>query len=362
MSTTGTYTIGDLLIIGNVNISEFGEDTVAEVLNRDIRLFNSRVVDMMSQLASPITELKDRLARYGTSIDGDMIELDEFGQPPAQKETVGVNVGFPLRKYGFAVGWTRDYMLNRTPADAAIATTNAQKAYLRALHKELRRAVFYSTNFDFIDKFTDKLSLPVKRFVNADGAAIPEGPNGETFDGSTHTHYLGATAAWSGASDAQRTADVTALIDTVVEHGHVQGVRVYINKAQEVNVRALTGFSAYVDPRIVYRASDTPGRTLDLTNSGNRAIGIFEEAEVWVKPWIPANYIFCFATGSERPLKFRQHHIAGVRGLRVAFEMDDYPLRAELMETYFGFGTWTRTNGACLRTNDTSWADPTITS
>ena len=350
---TGVYVVGDLLKINNVNISEFGEDTVADVLRRDLAFFNQRVVEMLGQIAEPITTLTKRISRYGTSVKSDMVEADEFGQPTAQRAKPGVNVGWPLRKYVYAVGWTRDYMLNQTPADAAISATSAQSAYLERLHEELRKAVFFSANYSFVDRFVDELSLPVKRWVNADGAEIPDGPNGESFDGATHTHFL--------FSGSLTNAAMVALIDTVTEHGHTRGVRLYINKGQETTMRGLTDFEPYVDPRVTFRATDTAARTLDLSNSGNRAIGIFKEAEVWVKPWVPSNYQFCFALGSGRPLKFRQHHVSQVRGLRIAFEMDDYPLRANELEAYFGFGAWERTNGAANFSNGGSYTDPTIT-
>lgn len=354
VAKTGTYTIGDLLIIGNTSIAAFGEDTVAEVLNRDLALFNARVSEMLSQLAIPITEKVDRIARYGTSIEAEMTELDEFGQPTARKAKPGVNVGFPLRKFGVALGWTRDYMLNSTPADVAIRTTKIQKAYLRSLHKEVRKTIFRPTNYTFEDRFVDELQLPVKAFLNADGAAIPDGPNGEEFAGATHTHFL---AVAGGVTNAK----LLELVDTVTEHGHTSGVMIYINKANEAAVRGLADFEAYPDPRITFRATDTATKTLDLRNMGNRAIGIFHEAEVWVKPWIPSGYYWCWAEDAVRPLKFRQHHVASVRGLRIAFEMDDYPLRAEIMESYFGFGVWERTNGAVLDANNASYTQPTIT-
>jgi hypothetical protein len=351
---TGTYSVSDLLVIDNVNISEFGEDTIAEILNRDLQLFNGRISEMLSELTTPIFSKTDRISRYGRSISAKMVEATEYGKPTAQKEKPGVNVGFPMKKYQFALGWTRDYMLNQTPQDAAIAATSAQTAYLTTINEQLQKSLLLATNYTTYDDLVDEIQLDVKRLLNADGMAIPNGPNGESFDGTTHTHYIGNGGTFNNANFA-------ALPDTVTEHGHTTGVRIYINKAQETSVRGFADFEAYVDPRLVFRASDTPARTVDLSNSGNRAIGIFKEAEVWVKPWIPSGYAFCFATGSPRkPLKLRWHHNSAARGLRIASEWDDYPLRAEVMEVYFGFGVWERSNGAVMNTGSSNWVDPTI--
>ena len=56
------------------------------------------------------------------------------------------------------------------------------------------------------------------------------------------------------------------------------------------------------DPRII-KADNVQGArgTLDMSRLDNRAIGIFEGAEVWVKPWMIQNY--CFAWDAASPNK-----------------------------------------------------------
>jgi hypothetical protein len=195
--------------------------------------------------------------------------------------------------------------------------------------------------------------LGVKRFVNADGASIPDGPNGEVYDGSTHTHYdaiAGLTAAALQAS-----------IRDVVEHGHGGKVVTVINIADEATVRALTGFTAYLDPRITLNSNAREAtQRLDITRLDNRAIGIFDSSEIWIKPWGIANYALSFdATTGNKPLLLRTRS-GGAPTLEIAAELDTYPLYSQYMESEFGLGVWTRTNGAVLYFGGGSYTNPTI--
>lgn len=347
---TGNSDITSLLAARFQSVAEYGLDTIQRVLQDDIDAHNAIVTEMVSEMCEPTT---DRQRIYGTSADGEMNEVDEFGKAPTQQNKTGATVGFPLRSFQFNVGWTAKWMQTQTPADMATMVLAAEKAHLRAIQTQLKKAIYLSANYTFNDHLVDKVDLAVKRFVNADSANIPDGPNGETYDGSTHTHY-----------DANNGWDATAFtnsINDVIEHGHGASVRTAINKADETAVRALTGFSAYVDPRVIYRVTDTPGQTLDISRLDNRAIGIFAGSEIWVKPWAIDNYPFTWDAGSpDKPLCYRQRTATALQGLRIAAENEDYPLYARFLEAEFGIGVWTRTNGAVLYVGAGTWADPTI--
>jgi hypothetical protein len=85
-------------------------------------------------------------------------------------------------------------------------------------------------------------------------------------------------------------------------------VKLVINRTDEAAFRALTGFQAYQDPRIAL-ANNVARREaprLDITRLDDRAIGIFNAAEVWVKPWAIANYMFAYdQTAEQKPLVLR---------------------------------------------------------
>lgn len=353
---TGTYTVADLASITSTTAVEFGLEEIRATLARDLAAHNAVVDSMVTELAESTT---DRERIYGASSSGDMLEADEYDRSVTVKGAAGSNVGFPLKKFVIGIGWTYDYMLQATPAQIANTVLDVQQRHTRAISRELRKALFLSANYTSRDRFVaPQIDLAVKRLVNADSAAIPNGPNGETFTAASHTHY----DFLDGASPT--AASLTALLEDVIEHGHGASLRIYINRAAETAVRALTGFTAYVDPDFILATNANQlGTRLDMSRLDNRAIGKFGAAEVWVKSWVPAGYVFAFDAGSSmKPLVYRQHPAAAIRGLRIAATLNDYPLYADVMDSYFGFGVWNRTNGAVLyyAGSASAYVDPTI--
>ena len=348
---TGTHDIESLLATRFTSVIEFGMDTIEEVLRRDLQVHNELTADIMGPLVA-MSEDRRRLAGSSTQID--MYEVDEYGRGPTQKELPGATVDFPLKKYQLAVGWNQDWFYEHTPADMATAILGVEQAHRIQLRREIQRAIFLSSNYSTIDRFVDNVTLNVKRLVNADGDPIPNGPNGETFDGATHTHY--------NAEASLTNAGLLASIDDLVEHGHGGNVIMAINKADESAVRALTDFTGYLDPRVTLNANanEAAGRRLNITRLDNRAIGIFGASEVWVKPWAIANYALIYDTESPAPIVMREKPQSVLKGLRLAAELDTHPLIAQYFEAYFGMGIWTRTNGVIHYFAGGSYTDPTI--
>ncbi|MBC8076959.1 MAG: hypothetical protein H7Y32_12855 [Chloroflexales bacterium] len=348
----GTYDISTLLATRYSSAADFGMDTINTILQADIAAHNAVVTEMMMDLAdvSP-----DRQRIYGTSAAGEMVEVDEYGRSATQKAAPGTTVAFPLKLYQYGIGWTRKYMQTATPADLAIRTQAAQSADLAAIRREIKKALYLSSNYTAVDRLVDNVSLAVKRLVNADSAGIPNGPDGSTFTASTHTHY--------DAINGLTAASLTAAINDLTEHGHGARVMVAVAAADAATVSALTGFVA-AQPAYLAQFPNTlsvPIQRTDLANQFNRLLGYFNAAEVWVKPWAIANYLFVWDAGSPmKPLLFRQRAGTTMNGLQIAATIDAYPLYAEYMEREMGLGVWTRTNGVVLYFGAGTYADPTI--
>lgn len=360
---TGTYTIADLLenTFATTSVVELGMENILRAIQEDLRIHNERTNEMISQIAEISTE---RSTVYGTNAEGEMHKKDEFTRGPTQKVSVGSKVEFPLDGFQFAVGWTADYLRRATVQDMARKQVSARQAHLRRLQRDIKEALFGATNFTYVDRLVDGNNLAVKRLVNADSAPIPNGPNGETFNAATHTHYDGID--WSAADAAARIAFIQGLIQDVVEHGHGDDVRLYINRAQAADVRALTpNFAPLLVPNVVPAPGGTAtvgeGR-LDITRLDDILIGYFDGVGVWTKPWVPANYFFVSAYGDARkPLRYRQSMIAQERGLFLAGEIVTHPLQARYMEAFHGFGVLNRTNGAIGYLGNATYAVPTFT-
>lgn len=347
----GTLGVADLLAAKNQSVLKFGVDTVAEVLAADNANFSAQMAEALGDFAETST---DRARVVGSSIGGNMMEVDELGAGPTQKDVPSYFLGFPMRKFQFAMGWNMQYEKNATPADYAVKNSAAQGADWRRTRYELQKAIFTPTNATIKDFLVDNAPIPVKAFTNADSSPIPNGPNGETFDGTTHTHYTGAASLTA--------AEITALIQNIAEHRNGCHIRVYINLADVAAVSALTGFQPLVNPYLVLgtQANQVADPRLDILRIDDRQIGFFGAAEVWTKPWAVANYAVAVDVAApQKPLVRRVE--MNDRGLYVAAEVDSHPLRAQFVEHFFGFGAWNRLSVAVLQFNNGTYGTPTLT-
>jgi hypothetical protein len=351
----GTLSVSDLLA-NQATIAQIGEDNAFAAIDAALLAHNTLLREKTADLVEITSDVQ---RRYGGPDSMTMDDLDEYGTPDAQKVSAGVTLGFPLRKKGIALQWTRDYMEQNTAAELAAQFTSAQDADVRAVDLAIRNAIFGPTNYTWVDRFVNNaISLGVKAFVNADSAAIPLGPNGETFTASTHTHYTAVSSAGSPTA-----AEYTALVTNVTEHYRTGSAYLYINQGQETAFRALSGFTPYYDSRLNLATTTTYARGgLDMTNIYDRAIGIFSQAEVWVRPWCPSGYAFAFVSGGglPKPLCLRERR-TGTFGLRLVSDLELYPLRARALINEYGVGVWQRTQGAVLYTGGTSYSAPTLT-
>jgi hypothetical protein len=348
---TGTFDISALFAARNSTAVAFGLNRLEAILNADNDNYNFLVQQAIRDVADVST---DRLRFAGTSIGGDMQEADEYSRIPTQKDLPGYPIGIPIRKYHFAVGWTKQWEKKRSPADFATAQKAAQGADLRRIRYELQKAIYTPTNYTFVDLNVDNAQLPVKAFVNADAAAIQNGPNGEVYNGSTHTHYDGSATLTAAVLQAE--------INDVVEHGFGRSVKVFINQVDAAAVQALTGFIPYQDPRVSLNANANQANQdrLDISRMDNRPIGIFGQAEVWTKPWAVANYAFVTDTDPESPRPLVMRTDPDSVGLHIEAELDTFPLRAQYQEHMFGFGVWNRLNGAVLQFNNAVYSAPAL--
>lgn len=357
---TGTHTIADLSqnVYASTTIQEFGLENLNGAIQLDLAMHNERTTEMLREIAD-ISE--ERSTVYGTNAQMDAVQKDEFTRAPTQRIQRGGKVEFPLDGFEIAVGWTAEYLRRATVQDMALKTIATRQAHLRRIQYDIKTALFTPTNRTWTDRLVDNIDLGVKALVNADSAQIPNGPNGETFNGATHTHY--DAVDWASANDAARVAAVRALINDVREHGHGSDLRIYINVAQETDFRGLSAFVGLSYPNVILPDTATrTNQTLNIAVTDNRVIGYFDGVPVWTKPWVPANYVFCYAAGDPgKPLRMRISRLASERGLFIAADLIVHPLQAQYMNFYHGFGGLTRTNGAILYLGAGTYAAPTLT-
>lgn len=355
----GTLSILDTLATyNNTSVLEFGEEELAGFLTIILDAHEQLIGDI---LADFVGTPPDRETSYGVNAtSGDMVEVDEYGLADAQKIPFSPSsVGFPLRRTQYTLQWTRDYLATTSPREMANQVLGITLADERYFYTALRRALLKATNNTaYIDRFVDNRNFTIRALVNADSQAIPPQPvTAATFDGSTHTHYL-ATASFV-------EANLVSLIETVREHGLDGGtIRVYINAAQEATVRGFADFTPYTDARIIYSANaDRAAQTTSQVDLEDRAIGFHGPAEVWVKPWVPASYVIANRVGGAGDPVIGWRRPVGANApfgnLRIAAELDRFPLHAQTMQRMFGFGVWNRTRAAVLFTGGGSYVSYT---
>ena len=348
----GTLSTLDALAAIRQSVADYGEDRAWASIEAALSAHNAQVAEMRGDLVERTTDVQ---RAYGTTDSKRMDEMDQWGLPDAQKITAGVTVGFPLRRYGNSLQWTRQWMMSNTVSQLAAEVAAIMDADRLNFIRQVKRAIFTPTNASFVDKLGQPagVTLALKAFVNADSAGIPVGPNGETFNGATHTHYL-ANAGLDATS-------ATALVTAVQEHYNTGIPRIYINVANEAAWRGLTGFTAYVDPRLTLNSNaNQPFTRSNISDIYDRAIGIYGNAEVVIKPWMIAGYAFAYVAGAPVPLVQRVHSSGGLADLQLVYDDERHPLRAREYENMFGISVWNRTNGAVLDFVNASYTAPTI--
>lgn len=344
----GTLAVLDTLDAYNeASVLDIGEEQINGFIAQILASYNSQVGEIVGELVGTVP---DRETTYGIdTTTGEMVDLDEYGLADAQKFPFApATVGFPLRRKGATIQWTRDYLARTTPGQMGRQVLGIIEADKRSIYAALRRALFTATNnTTYVDRLVDNRTYAIRALLNADSQAIPpQAITGSSFNAATHTHYL-ATATLA-------EANATALEETVREHGLNGGtMRIYINQTQEATWRGFAGFQAYVDARIVYGSGVTrAAETVDVINTEDRAIGFHGPAEVWVKPWVPPTYALCFVAGGggdpvvgwRRP----QGVMAQFGELRIVADLDRHPLHASAYERQIGLAVWNRTRAAVL--------------
>lgn len=290
-------------------------------------------------------------------------ELSEYGTPNPQKITPGQQIGFPLRKFGRSWQATFTDMKVMTGKEIAANGLAAATADLRRVQERIRNALYGPLNYLFTDRLVDRrqqYQLPVKALANGDTFPLPVGPNGEIF--TNHNHYL----ATVGASAAQSDWDL--LIATVMEHHNSGTPRLIVNQADVGTVRGFIKangadvFVPDVDARLIQPLTATYTTTpIVTTDLYNRRIGIYNNAEVWVKPWAIAGYPVCYqANINDKPLMLRER-MDGSGDMQMVWEGVGHPLNAKVWEREFDIAVYNRIGAAVLdTTHQTNYVMPAI--
>jgi len=357
MAAYGTLGIVDLLNTTTQSIIQAGPDyerLIWEVFESSLDAHNRIMNDLMESWIEMTT---DRLIGYGGIQQMSMDDIDEWGTPHAQKVTPGTNMGFPLRLRGITHQWTRTAFEDMTPADVAGQLMASMDADRMSVIATIKRAIYSSTNYSWVDiRKKDRATIPVKALCNADSMPVPVGPNGETFNAATHTHYAGTSSF--------ANTDLDALITNVAEHYANNAITLYINATEESTVRGFTGFQPMVDVRVHQPTTSTyvdpAAEALNLYQYNNRDIGYYKGATIAVRPWCVSSYVVAHNALAPKVLAFREK-VKGSGGFRLVYEDESYPLRSKGFFREFGIAPKNRWGAAVLYISNATYSAPTIT-
>jgi hypothetical protein len=233
--------------------------------------------------------------------------------------------------------------------------------------EKVKLAVLMGIDYSFTDYLVDhvdnQFSLPVRALINGDGQAIPPGPNGEQFDANTHNHYM--------ASAALTNTWAVALVENVLEHNADGSAKIWINRADASAWEALADFKELVYDKTIKSMTQEYGvGDLEVVDINNRQIGWFHGAEVWIKPFWPANYPFVWRQlEGKQPLAMRLRGttadggeaVEGAGDLLLNFENEQAPLRSTGWYQEYGIGVYNRTSAAVGYVGGANYVQPSLT-
>jgi hypothetical protein len=288
-------------------------------------------------------------------VSEDFEEATEFGEPRGIRLGQPFIAGYDFKWYDLAIRYTWLFLAEADAAQVRALNSEALEADNRLVWKRVMRTIFNNVNSSAL---VNDQNVNVYRFYNADGTVPPAYKN-TTFSG-THTHYI-----TSGAATID-SGDMTAMEDHLYHHGYrlTLGYRLVamVNRQEGQVIRGFSTRKVTPDPYDFIPSANVGGGIFLPANSGvvgapggsvpgflPGTIGTYGPWIIVEDDYIPAGYVFSFATAGERnignPVGIREHTRAQLRGLRlVKGPAPDYPL----VDSFYqhGLGTGVRHRGA----------------
>ena len=324
-------------------------DAIWAEMQATMELWNAPRTNLMGFLTFPVTQPVEDVPQ---AVLEDFEEASEYGVPKSVRGASFFSLAYDFKWYDLAERYTWRFLSQATAGQVQQVHNMIFEADNRLRFTKVMKTIFNNVNTT-ADIRT--ISYNVYKFYNADGT-IPPAYKSNTFDG-THNHYITSGA---GTIDGQDLVDLEALL---TEHGYGPpngGLILMVNKAQTATLRTLrvsTGspydfIPAQGQPPFLLPTNTggiAPAQQVAPTLSGLKVVGTFGSWTIIEEEYIPAGYIFGFATGGvesvSNPIGFREHQQADLRGLKlVKGPSPDYPL----VDAYYtrGFGTGVRQRGA----------------
>jgi hypothetical protein len=326
----------------SVLVNEVGQETVFQAINE----YSARLNESLNRITGLFVETTTTKHQWTYRLPGNRELQTQGGMARAaeQKFKAEYMVALPIFQFGDALGGSFVEMAYTSIADVDRQVVEIGNAARRTLRKEILKALFNNTAYNYDDIVNGTLSI--KTLANQDGTYYPPLPGAD--DLAEAQHYGEAGYAVSGISDSNDPIKWHA--DKLVARypDEVDGL-VFISTDMVAKVSGLALFEEVNDPRIV------PGGLSD------RLVGIPDGVPgkvigrmhgVWVVKWadLPATYSLSLAPSYEKPLQKRiDPPSTGLPSdLRLIKQSDLFPLEKSEWMWRFGMGVVNRLNGFIL--------------
>lgn len=316
---------------------------------RTIRMWNSQRDALTNLLTFNVTTMIEGV-RY--PIEQDFEEASEYGEPKGIRLGPSFRMGYGFKWWDLAIRYTWMFLAEATQSQLQALNNTALEADNRLLFTRVMRQVFNSTT---LTADIDGESVNVYPFYNGDTMVPPKWKN--TTHTTGHNHYLE-----SGGTIVD-SSDIDDIQNHLTHHGYmsIRGYRLVlmVNAQEGATIRSFSradgdkydfipssnvGGGLYIPPN-----SGIIGAPPIANLPGLMSIGTYGQFTIVEEDYIPAGYVFGFATGGElnigNPVGIRQHENSSLQGLRLVKGRDnDYPL----IDSFYlhGMGTGVRHRGA----------------
>lgn len=285
----------------------------------------------------------------------DFEEASEFGEPKGIRGASFFSMGYDFKWYDIAARYTWKFLAEATAGQVEAIHNQVLEADNRLVFSKVMRTIFNNVNRSANIRGQNFNVYP---FYNGDGTVPPAYKN--YVHTGAHTHYITSGAAVIDSTD----------LDDLEEHLHHHGygrqsgatLVLLVNRQELATIRTFrvatgdsydfisgAGQAPWLLPTVTGGVVVPQGAGIPSEVNGMAVAGRYGSFLVVEEDYIPAGYVFAFATGGDNqagnPVGIREHQNAGLRGLRlVKGRSNDYPL----IDSFYnrGFGTGVRHRGA----------------
>lgn len=313
-------------------------------VNQLLRQYESERNATDNFLVAGRTTDRTRIVKLGGADEGQKISKD--GRALESRTEGQYEVGFPLDKFAWAIGWNYEDFAYMTVADLDRVTASRTGGNAKRHNREKFRALFNNANGSDADVYG---SITVRRLANQDGTLYPPAP---MTDGESEQNNYIVAGFTSSSISATNNPFALGAAPIRTRFGTTQAVVAVINSADRANVLAnLTTFIDVPAQGVAPAPADAQPIALTGVSVPGDFIGVDSATGVYVYVFdrVPQNYMFFGGVGLPQPLEMRIPSVASLQGFVLEAEEEHTPFFKREYVERFGYGVANRLSAAIVQ-------------